>query len=287
MTEATPARPPGLLGDTNARDYAAKLGLFSACAAPELRAAIEELGLAPGMRVLDAGCGSGEALAWLAAAVGPGGLAAGIDLAAAHACVAHRAAPGAFVLNADLAQAPFRDGAFDLVWSANTLHHLREPRRGVQALRALLRPGGRLVIGQSALLPELLFAWDSRLERLTHAAVRQYYLDRYGVEERDIAGARAVLGLLRHAGLEDVIVRTRLIERTSPLDSATERYLSEAIFRDTWGERLRRFLSAEDYAQLAALCDPQHPDFALRRADFHFIQSFTVATGARPRPSGA
>jgi SAM-dependent methyltransferase len=287
VTEATPARPAGLLGDTIARDYAAKLSLFSACAAPELQAAIAGLGLAPGMRVLDAGCGSGEALAWLAAAVGPGGLAAGIDLAGAHTRIAHRAAPAAWVLDADLAQPPFRDGAFDLVWSANTLHHLREPRRGVQALRALLRPGGRLAIGQSALLPELLFAWDSRLERLTHAAVRQYYLDRYGVEERDIAGARALLGLLRHAGFEDVTVHTRLIERTSPLDAATERYLSEAIFRDTWGERLRRFLSADDYAELAALCDPQHPGFALRRADFHFMQSFTVAIGARPRQTGA
>ena len=52
----------GLLGDTTARDYSRKLGLFNACAAPELRHAIASLALTPGMRVLDAGCGTGEAL---------------------------------------------------------------------------------------------------------------------------------------------------------------------------------------------------------------------------------
>jgi hypothetical protein len=29
----------------------------------------------------------------------------------------------------------------------------------------------------------------------------------------------------------------------------------------------------------AGLCDPQHPQFALRRPDFHFLQSFTLVTG--------
>ncbi|MGA7439828.1 MAG: hypothetical protein WBW32_17025, partial [Luteibacter sp.] len=58
-----PAR--GLLGDTTARDYSEKLRRFNAFAAPELCRAIASLGLKPGMRVLDAGCGTGEALAWL------------------------------------------------------------------------------------------------------------------------------------------------------------------------------------------------------------------------------
>jgi SAM-dependent methyltransferase len=280
VTAAPDTRPAGLLGDTSARDYASKLELFNACAAPELRAAIAGLGLARGMRVLDAGCGSGEALEWLAAGVVPQGRVAGLDLAAAHARVARQRAPAnVLVVHADLLQAPFRAAAFDLIWTVNTLHHLRTPRRGVEALRALLRPGGRLVVGQSALVPELLFAWDSRLERLTHSAVRQYYLERYAVDEHEFAGARAVLGLLRQASFERVDVHKHLIERTSPLDPCTERYLTEAIFRDTWGERLRRFLSAEDFARLAQLSDPSHPEFALRRPDFHFVQSFTLATG--------
>jgi SAM-dependent methyltransferase len=215
--------------------------------------------------------------------VQPDGTVAGIDLAAAHALSARRRAPPrALVVQADLERPPFRRGAFDLVWSVNTLHHLRTPQRGVEALRALLRPGGRLVVGQSALVPEMLFAWDSRLERLTHAAVRQYYLERYALEEHELAGVRALLGLLRQAGFERVEVRTHVIERTSPLDPHTERYLTETIFRDTWGERLRRFLPAEDFARLMQLTDPAHAEFALRRPDFHFLQSFTLASGVLP-----
>src|ERR1700730_16783943 len=78
-------RTSGLLDDTAARDYSRKLRLFKAFAEPELRQAIASLGLEPGMRILDAGCGTGEALEWLAVEVGAQGLVVGLDLAAAHA----------------------------------------------------------------------------------------------------------------------------------------------------------------------------------------------------------
>src|SRR6185312_13111688 len=64
-TVKDPARSTALLGDTTARDYAHKLNLFNSFAQPELRRAIADLDLKPGMRVLDAGCGTGEALEWL------------------------------------------------------------------------------------------------------------------------------------------------------------------------------------------------------------------------------
>src|SRR6478736_3010627 len=82
---AATSHPAGLLGDSVARDYGDKLRRFAAFAAPELGQAIAGLRLAPGMRVLDAGCGTGEVLAMLAAQVGPSGLAVGVDLAGAHA----------------------------------------------------------------------------------------------------------------------------------------------------------------------------------------------------------
>jgi len=57
------------------------------------------------------------------------------------------------------------------------------------------------------------------------------------------------------------------------------RYLRETIFRDTWGQRLRPYLSGDRYQDLVRLCDPKHADYALRRRDFHFLQTFTLATG--------
>lgn len=276
-------RPDGLLGDTTARDYSRKLRLFNSFVEPELRRAIGSLGLKQGMRVLDAGCGTGEALQWLCDAVAPQGTVVGIDLAAAHVFAARAGASGrALVLQADVRQPPLAPRSFDLVWSVNTINHLREPLAGVQVLANLLCPGGRIALGQSALLPDMFFAWDSRLERLTTEAVRRYYRDRYGLSERDLADTRSIVGLLRRAALRNVTAQTLIIERVSPLNPADEAYLLEAIFRDTWGERLRPYLSGEDYDELTALCDPLHPAFALRRIDFHFLQTFTVAVGQVP-----
>jgi hypothetical protein len=109
--------------------------------------------------------------------------------------------------------------------------------------------------------------------------VRRYYRDRYGLAERELADTRSIVGLLRRAALRNVRVQTFIIERVSPLSDADQAYLLEAIFRDTWGERLRPYLTIEDYDELTALCDARHPAFALHRTDFHFLQTFTLAVG--------
>src|SRR6516165_10905590 len=230
---ATPA-PLGRLGDTPERDYSRKLRLFNALAEPELRAAIDSLRLRPGMRVLDAGCGTGETLGWLAAAVAPGGFAVGVDLSRTHVGAAHLSSPDALLLQADLLRAPLVVGSFDLVWSVNTVHHLSDPAVGARTLAALLRPGGRLALGQSSLLPDMYFAWDARLERVTNEAVRANYRDRYGLSEHDLTAVRGLVGLLQHIGLSGITARTFVIERLAPLDPRAHAWLLEAIFRGTW-----------------------------------------------------
>ena len=270
----------GLLGDTSGRDYSFKLQLFNSFAESELRQAIAGLELRPGMRVLDAGCGTGEALAWLLSEVEPHGTVVGVDLSAAHVAAARRGrSPTIRVLQADLLEMPLAAGSFDAIWCVNVINHLRDPLLGVQRLAALLVPDGRLAVGQSSFLPDMYFAWDSRLERLTNEAVRAYYRDRYCLDERDLAGTRSLVGLLTRAGLRRVRARTYIIERTAPLDAAAENYLLEGIFKGTWGERLRPYLSTEDYAELSRLCDPKDSQFALRRPDFHLLQTFSVVVG--------
>jgi SAM-dependent methyltransferase len=283
MTSPAPAladRSAGLLGDSPSRDYSCKLGQFNAFAEPELRGLIAGVGLKPGMRILDAGCGTGDALPWLLNEVRPSGSVIGLDLSTAHAQAARRhMSTHIEVLLGDLLEAPVAAESIDFIWCVNTINHLRDPLEGISRLAALLRPGGRIALGQSSLLPDMFFAWDSRLERVTNEAVRRYYRDRYSLNERDLKSVRALLGILRAANLQNVTVRTIVIERHSPVNQATERYLRETIFRDTWGERLRPYLSAEDYAELVHLCDPRRDEFALRRTDFHFLQSFTLAVG--------
>jgi SAM-dependent methyltransferase len=274
------AKASGRLGDTTARNYSRKLELFNAFAELELRRVIAGLALTPGMRILDAGCGTGEALKWFRDEIGEGEVI-GVDLAAAHTCAARERAPAdTLVAQADLQKLPFCDCSFDLIWSVNTINHLNDARDGVRRLAKLLRPGGRIALGQSSLVPDMYFSWDARLERLTTEAVRQYYRDRYRLEERDLTAVRALVGVARDAKLNDVRARTIMIERVFPLRPEDKAYLSEAIFRDTWGERLRPYLSSADYEELNRLCDPTDPAFALERPDFHFLQSFTLVSGA-------
>src|ERR1700693_6079479 len=136
-------RTSGLLDDTAARDYSRKLRLFNAFAEPELRQAIASLGLEPGMRILDAGCGTGEALEWLAVEAGAQGLVVGLDLADAHVAAARARMPaGAARLQADLISPPLAAGSFDLIWAVNTVNHLRDPTVGLKLLASLLREGG-------------------------------------------------------------------------------------------------------------------------------------------------
>jgi len=285
---STAAAAFGRLGDSPERDYSRKLRLFNSLAEPELRAAIASLHPEPGMHVLDAGCGTGETLGWLAAAVAPGGLAVGIDLSATHLGAARAALPpDALLLQADLQRTPLLSASFDLIWSVNTVHHLSDPAAGARALAGLLRPGGRLALGQSSLLPDMYFAWNARLERVTSEAVRAYYRDRDRLSEQELTAVRGLLGLLQQAGLANAAARTFVVERFAPLDTRARDWLLEAIFRGTWGERLRPYLTAADYEELTRLCDPQHPQFALHRPDFHFVQTFTLAVGEQVAVAGA
>ncbi|HJP99141.1 MAG TPA: methyltransferase domain-containing protein [Rhodanobacteraceae bacterium] len=282
----------GLLGDTPRRDYAEKLKLFNAFAQPELREAIDALSVPAHSSVLDAGCGTGGALHWWRASMKNSGVVVGMDLAAAHVQAARGlASASASVVQGDMLAPPFAEGTFDLVWTVNALNHLQDPVAGLRSLAGLLRPRGRIAVGQSSLVPDMYFAWDARLEARVNEAVRAYYRERYGRSEREFTAVRSLVGWLQRAGLRDVSVHTRMIERTHPLAEADERYLLGCIFRATWGERLRTYLGPEDFAELARLCDPDDENYALRRPDFHFLQSLTFAVGTCPQgrlswPSG-
>ncbi len=269
----------GLLGDTATRNYAQKLRAFNAFAERELRSVVARLGLRPGMQVLDAGCGTGEGLGWLYEEVKPLGLVVGVDLSASHVAAA-RAKVGAAigVLQGDLMRVCLAARSFDLVWSVNSVNHLRDPVSGARTLAGLLRPGGRLVLGQSSFLPDMLFAWDARLERAVNEAVRRYYRDRYRLSEADLTNVRALVGWLRAAQLRNVQVSTLVIERIAPLAPPDETYLLEVVL-GSWSGRVRRYLAAADHEALVRLCDPNHADFALRRPDFHFLQTLSFVTG--------
>jgi len=271
------------LADGASRDYSHKLDLFSRFAEPELRAAIAALEIAPGSHILDAGCGTGLQSMWLADAASPNGTLTAVDISEAHASVARsrlRDAPiSASVEVRDVARMEVGPQSFDLVWCSNTLNHLERPVETLARWRAGLRTVGRVAIAQSAFLPEMMFAWDWRLETEITRACRQFYRDKYGLSAADTTDARNLVGFMRRAGFAHVTPRTIVIERCSPLRSADTDYFIEAIFNGYW-RRVHSYLTAADAEALTRLTDPASSDYALARPDFHFLMTYTLVVGS-------
>ncbi|WP_216587136.1 class I SAM-dependent methyltransferase [Streptomyces brasiliscabiei] len=124
---------------------------------PAYAAAVAELGLGAGDRVLDAGCGTGRALTPLRAAVGPAGVVLGADLTPAMLEAAARAGRDGDgqLLVADVAALPVRTESLDAVFAAGLVAHLPNPTENLRELARVVRPGGTLAlfhpIGRAAL----------------------------------------------------------------------------------------------------------------------------------------
>ena len=263
------------LEDAPDRSYAPKLERFSRFIQPELKRLFGELAIEPGARVLDVGCGVGFATRLFAGLLGNEAQVVGVDLSLPHLRAARADSSPSWV-QADAAQLCFRNATFDLIWSCNTVNHLADPVGALSELRALLRAEGRLVLAQSGLLPEMYFAWDAPLDDAVRRACHAYYRERYGLKESDTAAVRGIVGLVKRAGLRLGRVHTVTIERVQPLSQADREYFSETIFKSTWGDRLRPWLTPEQWQALRRSTDSASEEFCLDREDFHHIQTLTV-----------
>ncbi len=100
-------------------------------------------------RVLEIGCGTGCDLLQFAK---HGAIAFGIDITPEHIRLAReRVGSLALVLYGDGTNIPFQDASFDYVYSHGVLHHLDQPRRMVEEIFRVLRPGGRFNVHVYAL----------------------------------------------------------------------------------------------------------------------------------------
>jgi SAM-dependent methyltransferase len=116
---------------------------------PAARHVIELAALAPGERVLDLACGTGNA-ALLAAAAGA--RVTGLDTAARLVEVARDRVPDAEFVVGDAQALPFDDGTFDAVVSVFGVIFVPDPARAIAELLRVLAPGGRALV--AAWLPE-------------------------------------------------------------------------------------------------------------------------------------
>jgi len=128
-------------------DEAARLELKTN--AEESRAQLLMVGLEPGMRVLDAGAGTGAVARVMASLVGPDGAVTALDQSEDRLTLGRKQAEGIRNLRfvaGDIYDPPLSDDCFDLVFSRFVFEYLREPERALERLLRLVKPGGKLVV---------------------------------------------------------------------------------------------------------------------------------------------
>lgn len=115
------------------------------------RAIVEHLDLAPGMTVLDGGCGPGRVTVPLARAVGPRGEVVALDLQQGMLDRARASAEAAGLANvrflrAGLGEGALEEGRFDRALLVMVLGEIPDRERALAELFRALRPGGILSV---------------------------------------------------------------------------------------------------------------------------------------------
>ncbi|PRC42451.1 SAM-dependent methyltransferase [Mycobacterium sp. ITM-2017-0098] len=108
----------------------------------------EWLNLPVGGTALDVGSGPGNVTAALGRAVGPGGVALGVDISEPMLAraVAAEAGPNVGFLRADAQRLPFRDDSMDAVVSIAMLQLIPDPPVALAEMVRVLRPGRRMAV---------------------------------------------------------------------------------------------------------------------------------------------
>lgn len=162
--------------------------------------------LKPGMKILDCGCGPGSLTLSLAEVVAPGEVV-GTDLEESQLDLGRKEAVRREITNARFERAniyelPFADDSFDAVFISAVLGNLRDPLRGLNEARRVLRSGGVIGVKEFDHGGDL---FHPREPDLVEGIDLYHRLRRHN--GHDPESGRKVLGLLQQAGFRDSTAR--------------------------------------------------------------------------------
>jgi SAM-dependent methyltransferase len=175
--------------------------------APESRWLLDQLGIQPGVRAIDLGCGPQGVLDLLAERVGPQGWVVGMDMSAHAVHLATEFAANHGLSNVEVRQGNAKDtglprSSFDVAHARLVLVNVPEPERVVAEMVALVRPGGVVALHEADWMAHFCEPPSPAWSRLM-AALEAHA----GAQGIDLYIGRRVPALLRAAGLVEVQVR--------------------------------------------------------------------------------
>jgi len=151
MSETIGERIRRYVLDSSDEDLQRLLSIAELSAEPT-RTAFRKIGMKPGWRVIDCGCGPLGALAVMAEMVGSTGRVVGIDFSEPAVQRARSIASTLGLDNVEVRVGDVHDldgqtlgGAFDVAYTRLFLVHQRDPAQTMQRIAALLRPGGWII----------------------------------------------------------------------------------------------------------------------------------------------
>lgn len=266
---------------TDADGYPDILRVTHPLVEPVHRAAVQALGLQPGSRGLDAGCGIGLQALLLAEAVGQAGHVTGLDLSRDHVEYGRKIVEQAGLSSrvsfrvGDVSDLPFDDETFDWAWSADCVGYgpQLEPLPLVKELARVVKPGGLVAI----------LAWSSQV-LLPGYPLLEARLNATSPGLAPFAGGYApeshflrALGWFRQAELGERSVRTFAGCVHAPLSWQLRSALA-ALFEMRW-PGVEPELNGEEWSQFQRLCVPASPEFLVDHPDYCAFFTYTMFSG--------
>ena len=199
--------------------YVAALEAFDAL--PQLQElkvlARERARIGDGAKVFDVGCGFGLESLRLARLVAPGGKVTGIDKSADFIKEAEaRAAQAKLSIDfraGDAEALPFPNASFDVTRAERVLVYLPDPKRALEEMRRVTRPGGTV----TAIEPDF---GTNAINLDDRALVRRVLDHECDVNVPHGLLVRGLKGMLEDVGLRNVTIDTRIVIFTPDLAAA-------------------------------------------------------------------
>lgn len=265
-----------------APDYWPVLKVYHRVREPVYRDILAKSGIGPNDRVLDAGCGDAFYGRLMIDVLGCDLRIVGLDHNPALLPSPGDPDPAIQLCLGDLEQIGLRQGAFDAVWLCRSMHSASDPLRRLAALAPLLRPGGRLIVIENDLAHSQVLSWPAAFEARVQRALLEHLQNACPAGEsiERYYAARHLPQWLGRIGLCAVSVHTYSVEDVAPMAREVEAYWRLAM--SYLGDRIRPFLSGEDWQTYSQAFDAESSEYRLNQPGFYCRESITVACGRAP-----